>query len=76
MHPTDRNKLIAKAKNLANTKLRQRHRLEWREIYVAEATALGLTISEDYPPSIRIFELEEEVERLKSELAKVGASNG
>jgi hypothetical protein len=73
MHPADRNKAVAKAKNLANTKLRQRHRQEWREIYIQEATALGLTVSENYPPSIRITELEEEVERLKAELAKVNA---
>jgi hypothetical protein len=70
MSPAERNKAIARAKNLANTKLRQKHRVEWRELYVVEATALGLTITEDYPPSIRIFELEEEVERLKKQLEK------
>ena len=73
MTPAERNKAIAKAKNLANTKLRQRHRAEWREIYSEEATALGLTITENYPTSIRIFELEEEVERLKAQLEKAGA---
>ena len=73
MTPAERNKAIAKAKNLANTKLRQRHRVEWREIYLEEATALGLTITENYPPSIRISELEEEVERLKAQLEKAGA---
>jgi hypothetical protein len=76
MHPADRNKAINKAKNLANTKLRQRYKHEWRKIYVQEATALGLTVSDYYIPSIRVTELEEEVERLKAELAKVGASNG
>jgi len=73
MHPTDRNKAIAKAKSLANTKLRQRHRQEWREIYVAEATALGLTVSEYFIPSIRVTELEDEVAQLKAELEKLKA---
>ena len=73
MTPADRNKAVAKAKNLANTKLRQRHGTEWREIYLEEAKALGLTITQNYPPSIRISELEEEVERLKAQLEKAGA---
>jgi hypothetical protein len=73
MHPADRNKAVNKAKSLANTKLRQRHREEWREIYVAEATALGLTVSEYYIPSIRVTELEDEVARLKAELEKAKA---
>ena len=73
MTPADRNKAVAKAKNLANTKLRQRHRAEWREIYLEEAKALGLTSTQNYPPSIRISELEEEVERLKAQLEKAGA---
>jgi hypothetical protein len=70
MLPSERNKAVARAKNLANTRLRQNHRIEWRGYYTEEATALGLIVNEDYPPSIRVEELEEEVERLKKQLEK------
>ena len=75
VHPAERTKAINKAKNLANTKLRQRYRHEWREIYVQEATALGLSVTERYPPSIRIGELEDEVQQLTEYIKKLENKN-
>ena len=71
MSPAERTKAINKAKNSANTRLRQKYRQEWREIYVEEATALGLSVTERYPPSIRISELEEEVQQLTEYIKKL-----